>query len=219
VSIKNEYKSGIVITGDLVDSGDNVAQWQNYAIARSLTTIPLYEVSGNHDLMGSASDYSAYDTYIGAGKRNWTADINDFLFIGMGYTRNALSGSDVTQYNNLIMSKSSQIPVFATHNYFDDVIYPSPLSPLGSSIKENLVVRDPTIIMCGHMHGDILQSNDYYGKTLVEDMTDYQTYGNYAAAKLYTVNKNSGQVKNFTVRYSSIYPTQSFGPQIIVYER
>jgi len=218
-SIKNEYNiSGIIITGDLVDSGDNVAQWQNYAVARSLTTIPLYEVSGNHDLMGSASDYSAFDTYVGAGKRNWTADINDFLFIGIGYTRNALSESDVSQYNNLIMSKPSQIPIFATHNYFDGVIYPSPLSPLGTSIKENLVVRDPTVIMCGHMHGNILQSNDYYGKTLVEDMTDYQTEGNVAAGKLYSVYKSSGQVTTITARDSSIYPSQSFGPQIIVYQ-
>ncbi len=168
--------------------------------------------------MGSANDYSAFDTYIGAGKRNWTADISDFLFIGIGYTRNALSGSDVSQYNNLIISKHSQIPVFASHDYFDDVVYPSPLLPLGTSIKENLVIRDPTIIMCGHMHGDILQSNDYYGQTLVEDMTDYQTYGNYAAGKIYMVYKNSSHVTNITVRYSYVYPSQSFGPKIIVYQ-
>jgi hypothetical protein len=68
------------------------------------------------------------------------------------------------------------------------------------------------------MHGNILQSNDYYGKTLVEDMTDYQTEGNVAAGKLYSVYKSSGQVTTITARDSSIYPSQSFGPQIIVYQ-
>lgn len=159
-----------------------------------------------------------FNTYVGTGKRNWTTDINDFLFIGIGYKRNELSESDVNAYYNLINSKSSQIPLFVTHNYFDGVTYPSPLSPLGTSIKENLVIRNPTFIMCGHMHNTILNSDDYNGKTLIEDMTNYQQNGNYAAGKLYAVYKEENEVVTITARDLYIYPVQSFGPEIIVYQ-
>ncbi len=215
-SIKEEYNiTGIIITGDLVNDGSNSTQWVNYASARSLTEIPLYEIAGNHDIQ---SGYSNFDTYIGTGKRNWTADINDFLFIGLGYTTYGLSESDVNFYNNLIVTNPPQIPLFATHYYFRETTYPSTLSLIGTNIEENLIIKDPTFVMCGHMHGNILHSGDKNGRTLIEDMTNYQTYGDYMAGKLYSVHKISDEIITITVRDSTIYPSQTFGPEIVVYQ-
>jgi hypothetical protein len=218
-SQKNAYNiTGIVVTGDLVNSCTNTTQWENYANARSKTTIPLFEVAGNHDINGVQNNYTAFDAYIGNGKRNWTAEIHDFLFIGIGYTRNELSDADVSMYNALIMSRPFKIPIFATHNYFDGITYPTPLSPLGGSIKGELVIHDPTFIMCGHMHDNILHSGQYSGNTLVEDMTNYQSYGNYAAGKLYAVYKISDKVIRVGARDLFVYPSQSLGPVTIVYQ-
>jgi hypothetical protein len=55
--------------------------------------------------MNSTNNYMAFDTFLGSGKRNRTADINDFLFVGTGYTRNELSEQDVTMYDALITSE------------------------------------------------------------------------------------------------------------------
>jgi len=217
-SVREEYNiTAIIVTGDLVDSWDNHTQWKNYAASRSLTTIPLYEVSGNHDVNGLEKNYSFYNTYIGTGKGNWNAEINDFLFIGIGYSRDALNDSEVDGYTALIESSSHRIPIIATHDYFGGVTYPSPLSPLGTSIKTGLYLRDPTIIMCGHMHGNILHSCSADGKTLIEDMTDYQDYGNFSAGKLYTIDRNAERVFRIAVRDIFLFPSQSTGPEIIVY--
>jgi metallophosphoesterase superfamily enzyme len=52
-SLKNTYNiSAIIITGDLVNSWDNTKEWETYIHARNLTTIPVYEIAGNHDTGG-----------------------------------------------------------------------------------------------------------------------------------------------------------------------
>ncbi len=218
-SVRTAYNiSGIVVTGDLVNSCTNSTQWERYAAARSRTVIPLYEVAGNHDVDGAQRNYTAFDAYIGSGKRNWTSEIGDFLWIGIGYTRNELGDAEVTTYNTLINSSPSKIPIFGTHNYFDGTTYPSSLSPLGESIRGRLVVRDPTFVMCGHMHGNILHSGRYSGKTLVEDMTNYQGYGDYSAGRMYTIYKIFDKVVRIGTRDLSVYPSQSLGTESIVYQ-
>jgi hypothetical protein len=82
-----------------------------------------------------------------------------------------------------------------------------------------LIIRDPTFIMCGHMHGNILHSGLQNGNTLVEDMTNYQASGNVSAGKLYTVYKSSTDVTRITARDFYIAPVQSSGPEIIVYQK
>jgi hypothetical protein len=72
--------------------------------------------------------------------------------------------------------------------------------------------------MCGHMHDNILNSGDYNQKTLIEDMTNYQSHGNFSARKLYIVYKNAGTVIRIIAKDIYIFPYQSFGPEIIVYQ-
>lgn len=210
--------TGIIVTGDLVNSCTNGTQWENYANARSKTTIPLFEVSGNHDIDGVNNNYTSFDACVGTGKRNWTAEINDFLFIGIGYTRNELSSADAAAYRSLVTSSPRKIPIFATHNYFDGTTYLSPLSPLGASIKRELVLNDPTFLMCGHIHGNILHSDQHLGNTLVEDMTNYQSYGDFAAGKLYTIYRISDKVVRIGACDLYIHPSQSLGPETAVYQ-
>jgi predicted phosphodiesterase len=211
--------SAIIITGDLVDSGTNETQWLHYSRARALTSIPLYEVSGNHDIGGSAQNYTTFDSWIGNGKRNWNADIEDFLFIGIGYRTAALSSQEIDSYTTLIESEPEKKLIIATHDYFDGITYTSPLSPLGTSLKTRMVMRDPTIIMAGHMHGIIQHTCDYNQNVLVEDMTDYQTWGNYSAGKIYTVNGTSGGIDRITVRDLFIVPSLSLGPEMTMYPK
>jgi predicted MPP superfamily phosphohydrolase len=92
-SLKNTCNiSAIIITGDLVNQGDNVSQWTRYVTAKSLTDIPVYEIPGNHDLKGT-TDSSLFDEFVG-NKSRWNSVINDFVFIGIGYSNKPLSDSE-----------------------------------------------------------------------------------------------------------------------------
>ena len=44
--------SAIIITGDLVNTWNDPKDWAAYHHARNLTTIPVYEIAGNHDTDG-----------------------------------------------------------------------------------------------------------------------------------------------------------------------
>jgi hypothetical protein len=52
----------------------------------------------------------------------------------------------------------------------------------------------------------------------VEEMTDYQDYGDFSAGRIYTVYKTNGNVTRITMRDLYIYPDHQPGPEIPVYD-
>jgi len=212
-SIKSTFNiSGIIITGDLVDEGDNVSQWTNYVNARSMTTIPIYEVSGNHDKRADIN--ISYYPELVENKKDWTSEINDFVFIGIGYTKEPLSGSDIAYYTSVIESYPQKFSLIATHNYFDRDLT---LSPLGNSIRNNLVLK-PTIVMSGHVHDSLIRTGFVHNIPYIEDLTDFQDFGDFSAGKLYTVYISDGNVTKITVREAYIFPYHYLYPERIVYQ-
>jgi len=212
-SIKNTYNiSAIIITGDIVESGDNATQWTNYINARSLTTIPVYEIPGNHDLEGEDNN-SLFTKFLGK-NTNWNAIINDFIFIGIGYSDYPLSDSDISSDISYIEGNPEKFVLIAAHNYFNHDLT---LSQIGESIKNNLVLK-PTFVMSGHAHSNTLRSSLVNNYTYVEDLTDYQDNGDFSAGKLYTLSVTDRNVSKITVRNTYILPMQYFDPEKIVYD-
>jgi len=71
-------------------------------------------------------------------KTRWTAFINDFIFIGIGYTEDPLSESDILFYKSFIETHPQKFTLIAAHNYLNSDLK---LSELGMSIKYNLVMK------------------------------------------------------------------------------
>jgi hypothetical protein len=211
-SIQSTFNiSAIIITGDLVDDGNNISQWNNYADARSLTTIPLYEIPGNHDVNVEVGN--PYYEFV-ASRMNWTAEINDFIFIGIGYSGDPLSDSDVSYYTSVIKESPQKFVIIAAHDYFNHDLS---LSPLGNSIRDHLVLK-PTFVMSGHAHESLVHVSSLHNIPYIEDLTDYQENGDFSAGKLYTVYVTDGNVTKITVREVFIAPYAYMNPEKIVYQ-
>ena len=213
-SIQSTFNiSAIIITGDMVDNGDDVGQWENYINARSMTTIPIYEIPGNHDMRGGEKN-PFYEEFVG-NKTKWTSVINDFNFIGIGFNNQPLSDSDILYYRSIIEESPQKFTLIATHNYYNEDFT---VSPLGESIKNNLVVK-PTFVMSGHAHDSWVRSTLVNNFSYIVDLTNHQEDGDFSAGKLYTVSTTMGDVERVTVRDVGIFPCQYLGAEMTVYDR
>lgn len=205
-SIKSTVNlSAIIITGDFVNDGDNVSQWTNYVNARSITTIPVYEIPGDNDA-------PLYDEFVG-NKAELNAVINDFYFIGIESNEESLSESEISYYTSIINAQTQKFLLIAVHDYFNQDLT---LSPVGMSIKENLILK-PTFVMSGHIHDSMIRSTRVNNFSYIEDLTDYQDSGDFSAGKLYTVYVDNGDVEKVTVRDAYIYPYSFFLPEHLLY--
>jgi predicted MPP superfamily phosphohydrolase len=213
-SLKNSANiSAIIITGDMVNDGDDPVQWNHYADARSLTTIPVYEIPGDEDLTDNANN-PLFHKFVG-NKTDWNAIIDDFVFIGIGYTENPLSDVDIAHDTSIIEGNPQKFTLIAVHNYYNKDFT---VSTLGKSIKDNLVLK-PTFVLSGHAHGQSFQTGLVNTVPYVVDLTNYQAEGNFSAGKLYTVYCTDGEVSKITVRNVYIAPRQYLDPEIPVYDR
>jgi predicted MPP superfamily phosphohydrolase len=213
-SMKDEYNiSAIVITGDLVDNGSNISQWTNYTNARSLTTVPVYEIPGNHDLNGQA-DNPLFDAFVGD-KYDWNALINDFIFLGIGYSKDPLSDSEIVAGRSFIEENSQKFTLIAAHNFYNEDFSES---LLGESIEKNLVLK-PTFVLSGHAHATTLDTELINNTLCVEDLTNYQVNGDISAGRLYTVYHDKGEVSKITIRDVYFFPRQYLDPEKTVYDR
>ena len=212
-SLKSFYNiSAIIISGDLVNDGNDVSQWINYVNARSKTTIPVYEIPGDHDLVGETANNPLFDKFVG-NKTDWTATIEDFVFIGIGYRENPLNNPDIAQYQAVIEENSQKFTLVAVHNYYDENFT---ISLLGSSIRDNLVLK-PTFVMSGHAHTSIIHSGFVNNISYVEDSTNYQNLEDFAAGRLYTVYITDKNTPKITVRDVFIFPVQYITDEEIIY--
>jgi len=144
----------IVITGDLVNTYNDVSQWQNYLKAKSLTTIPVYEVAGNHD-SNYGQDFTYYEQYIGSNETFYVTAISEhFMLVGISWngTDNMITEDMVSKFRAAIRYNPDKYFIIATHYYMDENAV---LSPLGQLIYDELYLnytRNVAMVLCGHVH-------------------------------------------------------------------
>ena len=213
-SLKSQYNiSAIFITGDITDAGPH--DYPRYAQTITLTTIPIYEVSGNHDLYNTYSNYTQWDTYVpdGSGKHNYGFVFNDFVVYGFGWHgMDELDPKAETAMEDLFAAHPTKVPLILTHAYFrayegdvtgerDDVAY-----DILDSLTRNAV------ILSGHTHTDtqlgFMRQTRYRNITVIEDFVNPQDWKKYSVGRLYTVTTNGSYVKNMTV--SDVYLNPDF---------
>lgn len=221
-SIKETYNiSAVIITGDVVNTWNDKKDWDAYLHARNLTTIPVYEIAGNHDT-GGGNHYQYYTAYTGMPGENYVTSVGDFDFVGINYPNGALSPEEFCRLRNLLSASSRSHAIIATHYYMDE---DRTLSSLGKDIDTYLIVR-PSLVLMGHMHADFIWQRTAGGFPTVAGMTNYQdgvpggtTGRDYSAATLYTVTSANGRVETITARVIHIYPLPSSDEEMTVFLR
>ena len=220
-SIKTEFNiSAIIITGDLVNTWDKKSEWNVYSRARNLTNIPLYVTAGNHDT-NRGKNYKYYSQYTGEQMGNYVTALNDFDFIGINYVDTSLSAQEFTALQKAIVNGSYNFTIIATHYYMGK---DGTLSILGKDIDRQLIVQ-PTLILAGHVHGDLIRVKNISGYPVIEDLTNYQNgepggvkNQNYSAGTFYTVTVVDGQVAKIISETIHIFPEQSFEKKKVLYD-
>ena len=173
--------TAIIITGDLVNTYNDVQQWENYVKAKTHTTIPVYETAGNHD-NNYGADFTYYNQYIGSNETFYTVNLTDqFSLIGISWngSDNMVSSSYIQSLKEEIASHPDRYFIVATHWYMGEVDGdPTVLSSLGSLIYNELYLNYPkslVLVLCGHVISGgvgVIISNVRGG--LHEYMTDIQ---------------------------------------------
>lgn len=220
-SIKTRYNiSAIIITGDLVNTWDKKSEWNVYSRARNLTNIPLYVTSGNHDT-NRGKNYKYYSQYTGEPKGNYVTAVKDFDFIGINYVDKSLALQEFTALRQAIVNGTHNFTIIATHYYMGK---DGTLSILGKDIDRQLIMQ-PTLILAGHIHGDLIRVNEVSGYTVIEDLTDYQNgepgglkNKNYSAGTIYSVTTVDGRVVKIISETIRIFPEQSFEKKRVLYD-
>ena len=220
-SIKTQYNiSAIIITGDLVNTCDKKSEWDAYSHARNMTNIPLYVTAGNHDT-NWGKNYKYYSQYTGEQKGNYVTALNDFDFLGINYVDTSLSPQEFIALRQAIFNRSHNFTIVATHYYMGKS---GTLSTLGKDIDRQLIVQ-PTLILAGHIHGDLIRVKKISGFPVIEDLTDYQNgepggikNQNYSAGTFYTVTVVDGQVAKIISETIHIFPEQSFEKKKVLYD-
>ncbi|WGX97121.1 metallophosphoesterase [Nocardioides sp. L-11A] len=182
-----------VHTGDLVDAGSSVAQWQNASRAHEpwdAAGFPYGVVPGNHDI--ASGQYETYRTYFGAARfqdNPWYGGTNqdnvqhydvfstpdaDYLFL---YVDWSLSQDEIDWANEVIASHPDHNVVIGTHQYLlNGGSYVTP----GQTIFDEIVLPNANVkmILSGHTPGVAMNvKRPSAGRVVVEVMQDSQAVG------------------------------------------
>ena len=220
-SIKERYNvSAIIITGDLVNTWNDENEWNAYTHAIHETSIPLYVIAGNHDT-DQGENYQYYTWYTGNTMNSYATSLENFDLVGINSVFGSLKSQDVATLQETLLNSPKNFTIIAAHYYMDAN---GTLSPQGKDIDQELIVK-PTIILSGHVHGNLIRDRMIGQYPVIEDLTDYQdgipggsSSENISAGTFYTVTTRDGQVVKISAKNIWISPRQSFDSEQVLYD-
>ena len=215
-SLKSQYNiSAIFITGDVTDEfgggAGTGAQFAQYAKAVTLTTIPVYEISGDHDVY-AIGNYTTWDKYIPSGstKHNYGFVFNDFIVYGFGWNDvTSLDPAAKTAMQFSLSRNTTKLPLILTHAYFAWGTWPSGnRDPIAYDIL-NALPRS-SIILTGHQHNAVqnglIRQTVYNNTIFIEDLINYQDWGAFSGGRLYNITSDGTRITGLTVSDLYLYP-------------
>ena len=217
-SLKSQYNiSAIFISGDETNAFDGGSSpehdFPSYTNAIKLTTVPVYEITGNHDVY-AIGDYTDWDYYIpnGAQKHNYGFVFNDFIVYALGWNGgSSLNPSAKSAMVSAIDNNPSKTPLILTHAYFDYSEWVNGTRyPIGNETLNTL--SRSSIILSGHCHNEtstgLIRQISYLDRTYIEDLVDYEEYEPHpqSGGRLYNITSDGTQITNITVSDLLLYP-------------
>ena len=214
--LKSPYNiSAIFITGDLTNEYDggpgDGTDFARYAHSVTLTTIPVYEISGNHDV-AAIGNYAAWDMYVPSGstKHDYGLVFNDFRVYGFGWNgENAgLNPSAKSAMQSFITGDPTKTPLILIHGYYPWGS-PGTRTPGAYEILDSL--PRGSIVMSGHSHAGkgsngLIRQIDYNGIPVIEDFLNYQDWGDFSGGRLYTITSDGTRITGMQVSDLFLYP-------------
>ncbi len=212
--VRIEYNiKRIFVTGDLVENFRQTVEWRNFLNAKSLTSVEVDCLAGNHD-NDSGRNSAYYDRYIGADKQFYFSVLDDFLILLVSWPRqlsdssNMLNQTTAAYFNNILDSYPSKIPVFATHYFSDGKGFNYRLTALGQQLLN--LARIPVLVLMGHVHESWAYTRNFRGRTIYEFNTNYQG-ANTSYVRIFSIYSDSTiQVREIRVEPRPVTITSQF---------
>ena len=213
-SLKSQYNiSAIFITGDLTNEYGGLglgtgADFVHYANAVSKTTIPVYEVTGNHDVY-AIDTYTAWDMYVpsGSSKHNYGFTFNDFVVYGFGWNgEKSLNSTARKEMINFFAAYPTKTPIVLEHAYmFTD----GTRLPIARDL-EGALTRN-SIILCGHEFSpeiwNLTRTTTYNSSYFLEDLVNAQDHpGIVVVGKIYHVTTDGTTITKLEISDLYIEP-------------
>lgn len=219
-TLKTQYNiSAVFVTGDLTNSAGT--QFIRYVQSSNLTTVPMYEVSGNHDVGGVAGNYIDWDRYLpnGSQKHDYGFVFNDFVVYGLGYNGdNGVNTAVKPVMVSYFANNPDKVPLILTHVYFDHALWVNGARhPIAYDILNSLTRN--SLILTGHCHNStsngILQQAPYNNINVIEDMINYQDWSGYSGGRLYNVTTDGLHITCMTVSNLNLNPVFSVNNTVV----
>jgi len=118
--LNSEARNGkvnyVVLTGDLVDDWDNVAQWRTFTSYWGNLTMENDVLAGNHDNYGG-TNWTYYDSYF-PNRQYYSRSKNGWLFIFLSFS--IIRESAVQNWLRNLIKAHNEKTVVLTHAYMSD---------------------------------------------------------------------------------------------------
>jgi len=203
----------VVHTGDIVNDGANLAQWENanHSIGILLGSgVPYCWCAGNHDLLAGSWNgrkFAAFNVTVMRQKTYWEADLFDgkdtavsfnfsgvsFLFVAVEFHAN---WTVLEWLSSLLKEHPDCYAVFATHDYLNESCgYDS----WATDLRENVLANHSNVFMTlsGHYHNSGNANRTKVG-TRDELFFDYQNLDSEkggATMRILTFNMSGSEVE------------------------
>ena len=163
-------------TGDLVDNGFKLYQWDNFNLAldKFRGMVPFYPIAGNHDIGVRAKRYEGYlqcdflndlpaDKTFADGLIYYdlfSAGGTDFIVLGVSFDAARRFKGAYDWINDALSAHRDRVGIVLFHRYLNDSgeVFVKSLEE-----QERIVAKNPSVrlVLCGHSRGDSMRTDEF----------------------------------------------------------
>lgn len=163
-------------TGDLVDNGFKLYQWDNFNLAldKFRGMVPFYPVAGNHNIGVRAKSYEGYlqcdflndlpaDKTFADGLIYYdlfSAGGTDFIVLGVSFDAARRFKGAYDWINDALSAHRDRVGIVLFHRYLNDS---GEVFVKSREEQERIVAKNPNVrlVLCGHSRGDSMRTDEF----------------------------------------------------------
>ena len=219
--------------GDIVDTWNSSAQWQNANNSMSVldSQVPYGVLPGNHDMNTSNRNTTYYNAYFPVSRfsskqwwgGNFSGNDNNYESFSAGgqnftifHMSNNPPDAAISWLNNTLKAYPSRSAIITTHDYLDDN---GARSTAGNRIWNGAAYWNDNVflVLAGHVHSDDGEAYSVDttrgGTTVHQIMADYQGYKSEASGFLRIMKFAPAEKKIYVKTFSPYLTVSNCGPE------